>query len=74
MNKMLKDGGFLGAEMSPYPSRFERPESGLCGDSAVRVQFGHKLRAVFELPTVQSQPDGFQCLLKQIEAKLGNKV
>ncbi len=74
MNKMLKDGGFLTAGLSPYPSRFEKPEAGLCGDSALSVQFGHKLRTVFEAPSVQSQPERFKFLLQQIEAKLGNKL
>ncbi len=37
------------------------------------VQFGSRLRRVFELPCAEAQPDRFQMLLQQIEAKLDRK-
>jgi hypothetical protein len=37
------------------------------------VQFGSRLRRMFELPCTESQPDQFQILLQQIEAKLQPK-
>ncbi|MEJ0095059.1 MAG: hypothetical protein WDN46_17060 [Methylocella sp.] len=74
MNRMLKNGDLLPVEVSPCLSRFETPDAGLRGRSAVHVQFGHKLRTVFEVPTVQSQSDRFQFLLEEIKAKLNDKL
>jgi hypothetical protein len=73
MNKMLNPGGFLKQVPTPYGSRFEKPEAELFGTPMMCVQFGSRLRRMFELPCTESQPDQFQILLQQIEAKLQPK-
>jgi hypothetical protein len=74
MNKMLNRGSFYSQSATPYGSRFEKPEAELFGTPTVCVQFGSRLRRVFELPGVESAPDQFQALLKQIEMKLDSKI
>ncbi len=73
MNRMLKQGSFYGQSPLPYSSRFEKPEMAVSGNSAMCSQFGGRLRRVFELPDLESQPDQFAILLGQIEEKLGAK-
>jgi hypothetical protein len=73
MNKMLSRDSFFNEGPTPYGSGFEKPEAELLGTPAVCVQFGSRLRRMFELPCGDSQPDQFQALLQQLEAKLERK-
>ncbi len=70
MNRMLKQSSFYSQGVSPYGGRFEKPEAALSGSSAICVQFGSRLRRTFEVPCAETQPDQFQVLLQQIQAKL----
>ena len=73
MNKMLSRGNFFSEGSTSYGNRFEKPEVELLGKPAVCVQFGGRLRRMFELPCSEFQPDQFQMLLRQIEEKLDRK-
>ena len=75
MNKILNQGSFSNQALAPAPfgGRFEKPEAELFGTPTMCVQFGSRLRRMFELPCTESQPDRFQILLQQIEAKLQPK-
>jgi hypothetical protein len=70
MNSMFKQGSFRSQGASSYGCRFEKPESALSGSPAICVQFGSRLRRMFEVPCADSQPDQFEALLNQLEAKL----
>ena len=70
MNRILQQSGFARQSAVPY-SRFEKPEAPLSGSPAICVQFGGRLRRVFDIPDRDSQPDRFLTLLQQIESKLG---
>jgi hypothetical protein len=67
---MLNQSSFRGQGSSPFSGRFEKPEAALSGSPVMCVQFGSRLRRMFEVPCSESQPDQFQLLLNQIEAKL----
>ena len=73
MNKMLNQESFFNQVATPCGGRFEKPEAELFGTPTMCVQFGSRLRRMFELPCTESQPDRFQILLQQIEAKLQPK-
>ncbi len=70
MNKMLNQGSFFNQAPTLFGNRFEKPEAELFGTPTMCVQFGSRLRRVFEVPCAETQPDQFQSLLQQIDAKL----
>jgi hypothetical protein len=74
MNKMLNQGSFFHQAPTAFGDRFEKPEAELLGTPTMCVQFGSRLRRVFELPCAETQPDQFQVLLQRIEAKLQPKT
>jgi hypothetical protein len=60
----FRDGAFASDE-----SKFERPEIGPLGETAVRAQFGRKLEQIFPLPSNSSEPETVRILLRKIHAK-----
>lgn len=72
MNQMLKHSGGYGFQM--FPGRLERSDSvyrvGCRQDKSMSAQLGRKLRAVYELPDAQSEPDAIRALLQRIGAAL----
>ncbi len=73
MNKMLNQGSFFKQAPTSFGGRFEKPAAELFGTPTMCVQFGSRLRRMFEVPCAESQPDRFAILLQQIEAKLQPK-
>jgi hypothetical protein len=71
MNEMLKRGGASGNLL--VESKFETPETVFFGENAFSRQFGAKLRRVYELPPVQSEPDGIRALMRELELRLEGK-
>jgi hypothetical protein len=51
-------------------SRFEQPDIGPSGETAIRAHFGRKLQKLFSLPPENSEPADVRKLLRRIEAKL----
>jgi hypothetical protein len=67
---MPENGRFQGGTMAPDESRFEKPELGPVGETAMYTHFGRKLQKIFPLPLGSSEPDDIRILLRKIKAKL----
>lgn len=73
MTRMFKGNYFSGQSAIACDGRFVRPEARRADAPAMCVQFGSRLRRLYEVPCAEGQPDQFQALLKQIETKLDCK-
>jgi len=72
MNQMLKHSGELGVQL--FPGTFERSEFGFQsmsrGNKTMSAHLGRKLRSVYDLPEIQSEPAQLRALLRRLETVL----